>query len=156
MTQHLTVEEQLAAAAAQRGVPLVPPDPVKVEQQSYDRFLTIMQEPFNPDDDPDKTPDVWRGQPGFDVIVRQLKRKAMGGDLRAIQLVMEWRLGKAVQRSVTVEVKGDVKDWRELFNDHAPKIAAQMAEARAAEADRWKIEDIVDVDVQSGGSGQPA
>jgi hypothetical protein len=60
------------------------------------------------------------------------------------QFWLERIMPPQLKRVESVQVTGDVKDWREELREVREEIKDQIREAERLEADRWK-EDIVDV-----------
>ena len=78
-------------------------------------------------------------------LMKKLQTKEVGHEI--LRYVMDMTVGPPTQQTKSIQIKGDVKDWRDMYYENKEEIDVDMQEARAIQAKkREEFLDVVDVE----------
>lgn len=117
-----------------------------LEQLAFTYLTTpgLIGEPLTPDDRANLT--------AAEVLIYEDLREAMAMDapLNKRSFWLDRILPPVPKTIQSLNVTGDVKTWKEVLTDKAESLNQALEEAVKLEADRWKQEDVIDVEPSSG------
>lgn len=78
-------------------------------------------------------------------LMKKIQQPDCGQEI--LRYVMDMTVGPPTQQTKSIQIKGDVKDWRDMYYETKEEIDADMAEARAIQASkREEFLDVIDVE----------